>query len=313
MWNDIHNNADRLSENKIVKSLASGKLEWETDGLPTTSDLDGSYLPSEIALPISADATQLDAICAAAQNKSFILHGPPGTGKSQTITNIIANALYQGKKVLFVAEKMAALTVVQKRLADIGLDPFCLELHSNKSKKSTVLEQLRKTTEVIRKTSPQEFETEAERLHNQRIELNEYVDALHKKHLSGYSLYDSFTNYAELKNASDSIPFDEKFIDELSKERFISMSDKVEELQDVGAICGHPYNHPLTQVKTKQYNQQNKSLAQELIPQYIDLLEIKLQYKKMLSDLLKIDVCNISKDKTDSLEKLCNHIASLPD
>src|SRR5690554_2536459 len=77
MWNDIHNNADRLSENKIVKSLASGKLEWETDGLPTTSDLDGSYLPSEIALPISADATQLDAICATAQNKSFILHGPP--------------------------------------------------------------------------------------------------------------------------------------------------------------------------------------------------------------------------------------------
>lgn len=109
MWNDIHNNADRLSENKIVKSLASGKLEWESDGLPTTNDLDGSYLPSEIALPISADATQLDAICAAAQNKSFILHGPPGTGKSQTITNIIANALYQGKKVLFVAEKMAAL------------------------------------------------------------------------------------------------------------------------------------------------------------------------------------------------------------
>jgi len=53
----IHNNAARLSENKILKSLASGKLEWETDGLPTTSDLDGSYLPSEIALPISADAT----------------------------------------------------------------------------------------------------------------------------------------------------------------------------------------------------------------------------------------------------------------
>ena len=313
MWNDIHNNAARLEENKIVKSLISGKLEWECLDISSDIDFDNKYNPTEIALPISADSTQLEAISAATGDNSFILHGPPGTGKSQTITNIIANALYQGKKVLFVAEKMAALTVVQKRLADIGLDPFCLELHSNKSKKSTVLEQLRKTTEVIRKTSPQEFETEAERLHNQRIELNEYVDALHKKHLSGYSLYDSFTNYAELKNASDSIPFDEKFIDELSKERFISMSDKVEELQDVGAICGHPYNHPLTQVKTKQYNQQNKSLAQELIPQYIDLLEIKLQYKKMLSDLLKIDVCNISKDKTDSLEKLCNHIASLPD
>ena len=120
-WNDIHNNADRLSENKIVKSLASGKLEWESDGLPTTSDLDGSYLPSEIALPISADATQLDAICAAAQNKNFILHGPPGTGKSQTITTIIANALYQGKKVLFVAEKMAALNKAKtKQLASLS-------------------------------------------------------------------------------------------------------------------------------------------------------------------------------------------------
>lgn len=313
MWNDIHNNAAKLEENKIVKSLISGKLEWECKDISNEIDFDKKFNPTEIALPISADSTQLEAICAATGDNSFILHGPPGTGKSQTITNIIANALYQGKKVLFVAEKMAALSVVQKRLADIGLDPFCLELHSNKSKKSNVLEQLRKTTEVIIKSSPQEFETEAERLHNQRIELNEYVGALHKKHHFGYSLYDSFTSYAEQRKASDIIPFDEIFIDELSKEKFISLSDKVEELQDAGTICGHPFNHPLTQIKTKQYNQQNKSLAQELIPQYIHLLDIKLQNKKILSDLLKIDVCSLSKDKTDSFEKLCYHIASLPD
>lgn len=158
MWNDIHNNADKLIENKIVKSLISGKLEWECKDMSTDIDLDTKYNPTEIALPLSADSTQLEAIFAATDDNSFILHGPPGTGKSQTITNIIANALYRGQKVLFVAEKMAALTVVQKRLADIGLDPFCLELHSNKSKKSGVLEQLRKTTEVIRKTTPLEFE-----------------------------------------------------------------------------------------------------------------------------------------------------------
>ena len=227
MWNDIHNNADKLIENKVAKSLVSGKLEWHTDGVPIETDLDNKYLPSEIVLPISADSTQLDAICAATRDKSFILHGPPGTGKSQTITNIIANALYQGKKVLFVAEKMAALTVVQKRLADIGLDPFCLELHSNKSKKSIVLEQLRKTTEIIRKSSPLEFETEAERLHNQRLELNEYVNALHQKHHFGFSLYDSFTFYAELNSASDKISFDEKFISELSKEKFVELNKKI--------------------------------------------------------------------------------------
>ncbi|MBK6285819.1 MAG: hypothetical protein IPF54_26890 [Draconibacterium sp.] len=105
MWNDIHNNADKLTDNKIVSSLVSGKLEWESEEVSPENDLDKKYYPSEIALPISADSTQLEAICAATQDNSFILHGPPGTGKSQTITNIIANALYQGKKVLLLPKK----------------------------------------------------------------------------------------------------------------------------------------------------------------------------------------------------------------
>ncbi len=313
MWNDIHNNADKLAENKIVSSLISGKLEWENKDMSNDTDLDKKYNPAEIALPLSADSTQLEAITAATNDNSFILHGPPGTGKSQTITNIIANALYRGKKVLFVADKMAALTVVQKRLSDIGLDPFCLELHSNKSKKSNVLEQLRRTTEIIRKSSPIEFETEAERLHKQRLELNEYVAALHQKHTLGFSLFDSFTYYAELNNASDNISIDEKLISELSNEKFIELSDKVEELQNVGVLCGHPHNHPLSLIKTKTYNQKNKDLSKELIKKYIDLLNEKLQIKKFLSELFLIDTAALNKSKTNILEKLCSQILSLPD
>ena len=78
---------------------------------------DKQLSPTDIVLPIIADSSQLEAIYEAVHDKTFILHGPPGTGKSQTITNIIANALYKGKRVLFVAEKMAALSVVQNRLA----------------------------------------------------------------------------------------------------------------------------------------------------------------------------------------------------
>ena len=313
MWNDIHNNADRLSENKIVKSLASGKLEWETDGLPTTSDLDGSYLPSEIALPISADATQLDAICAAAQNKSFILHGPPGTGKSQTITNIIANALYQGKKVLFVAEKMAALTVVQKRLADVGLGPFCLELHSNKTKKSTVLDQLRQTTEIIRKTSPLEFESEAERLHQLRSELNEYVNALHKERACGFSLYDAFTEYAALEHATDQIPLNKELIEQLSKDQYIAYTDKVEELQNAGSLCTHPHQHPLAQISLSSYNQSAKTQAQEAIAQYLQVLSRKIETTKELCGLLLLNDTPLNKAKTKHLASLSQHLVSLPD
>ncbi len=176
MWNDIHNNADKLSQNKIVSSLISGRAQWDVESNQFTPvDLDVKYHPSEIILPISADSSQLEAICAAGQNKSFILHGPPGTGKSQTITNIIANALYNGKKVFFAAEKMAELEVVQKKLEAIRIAPFCLELHSKKTKKSVLLEQLKRTTENHRKISTEDFKAEAERIFQIRKELNLYV------------------------------------------------------------------------------------------------------------------------------------------
>lgn len=106
MWNDIHNNANKLVQNKIVSSLINGKIEWEaaTEEIDAT-DMDKQVSPADIVLPIIADSSQLEAIYEAVHDKTFILHGPPGTGKSQTITNIIANALYKGKRVLFVAER----------------------------------------------------------------------------------------------------------------------------------------------------------------------------------------------------------------
>ena len=79
-----------------------------------------------------------------------MLQGPPGTGKSQTITNLIAHAIAHGKRVLFVAEKAAALEVVQRRLAQVGLAPYVLELHSHKAGKQQVLDQLREASTPAR-------------------------------------------------------------------------------------------------------------------------------------------------------------------
>src|SRR5690606_30854299 len=93
-------------------------------------------------------SAQLEAIVSSTEGRSFVLHGPPGTGKSQTITNMIAAALYGEKRVLFVASKKAALEVVQSRMEKLGLGAFCLELHSNKAKKSTVLDQLDRALQV---------------------------------------------------------------------------------------------------------------------------------------------------------------------
>ncbi len=93
-------------------------------------------------LVVDADSSQHSAIIEAMKGKSIVIKGPPGTGKSQTITNLIANALSQNKKVLFVAEKMAALDVVYSRLKHVGLEDFCLELHSAKNKLKNIQDSL---------------------------------------------------------------------------------------------------------------------------------------------------------------------------
>ena len=99
MWNDIRLRKSQLEKNPIVKSLATGRKEW------SDSDSINPIKESDCCIPLVADSSQIEAIKKCADGKSFILFGPPGTGKSQTIVNMIANSLYHGKKVLFVSEK----------------------------------------------------------------------------------------------------------------------------------------------------------------------------------------------------------------
>lgn len=125
------------------------------DGFPESAPLIGDHdaiddviKPLELHHVVDADSSQTVAIAEAAGGRSLVVKGPPGTGKSQTITNIIAAAVARGKKVLFVAEKMAALDVVHRRLRQVGLGPLTLELHSNKVNKRTVLEELKRTRDA---------------------------------------------------------------------------------------------------------------------------------------------------------------------
>lgn len=191
LWNDIHSHTDQLRKSPIVNGLLEGRLQENLEILDL-ENLDLHYKPSDILLPIPADSSQLEAVCSAVEGNSFILHGPPGTGKSQTITNIIANALYRGKRVLFVAEKMAALTVVYSRLKAIGLDPFCLELHSNKSRKAEVLSQLKSATEVRRRKPNFDLEQESQRLNSLKSELDVIYQKLHQETFHGISLFEIF-------------------------------------------------------------------------------------------------------------------------
>ncbi len=207
MWNDIRNRSKELEQNKVVSSLINGVLKWQTEGQNITVDnLDKEISLKDMAIPVSTDSSQMVAI-AAADGQSFVLHGPPGTGKSQTITNMIANALYQGKTVLFVAEKMAALNVVQKRLADIGLGPFCLELHSNKTNKTSVLAKLNKVLEVGKIKSPEEYGETAAKVNELRDKLNSIIEAVHCKREYGISLYEAISFFEQNLDQKGKINF----------------------------------------------------------------------------------------------------------
>lgn len=312
MWNDIHNNSHKLIKNELVSSLMSGKIEWDVDfEMADASELDRHLLPSDIMLPISADSSQLEAIYEAANDKSFILHGPPGTGKSQTITNLIANALYRGKRVLFVAEKMAALTVVQKRLNAIGLAPFCLEIHSNKTKKSNILSQLKETAEVLKTLSPGNFKIEAERLRKLRLELNRYVEALHHIYPFGMSLYDAITRYHHL-DVEPEFDVPHSCFSDLNEETFLQWQEALESLVSMGNAYGHPYNHPLTGLTISGYSSVVKDKALNDINETMDLLlEIKEKLKP-LSVLFGTETFS-SKDDIEILSEIVCKILHIPE
>ena len=196
MWNDIHSHGAAVMESPVISSLVEGRLMMEDEGEPVDArQLDITMRPEKMALPVDIDSTQLEAVAEAERGHSFILFGPPGTGKSQTITNLIANALYHQKRVLFVAEKKAALEVVQSRLEKIGLAPFCLELHSNKVDKQHFLRQMQQAIDAVGANAPEEFQRVADQLFQQRLQLISYIDALHQKQADGTSLYDAINRY----------------------------------------------------------------------------------------------------------------------
>ncbi|MGN6424290.1 MAG: DUF3320 domain-containing protein [Asticcacaulis sp.] len=185
MWKDLTDRTDALRGNRVVRHLIDTP-EQPFDGgggFREECDLD-TVAPSEIISLLPADSSQIAASMAAAEGRDFVIVGPPGTGKSQTIANMIANCLAAGKTVLFVAEKTAALDVVYRRLRDHGLGDHCLELHSNKSDRRRFLAQLRTSWESHRQDASAWFEIN-DKLKIRRDQLNAYVDALHRSGRNG--------------------------------------------------------------------------------------------------------------------------------
>lgn len=191
MWKDLTARTEKLRKSPVVAHLIDTPREpyASTVSFPEARRLDKDYPPQQVFSPLPADSSQLSAVMAAAKGKDFVLIGPPGTGKSQTIANLIAQCLAEDKRVLFVAEKIAALDVVYRRLREVGLGEFCLELHSNKSRKLDVLSQLQKSWDSKGEVDAEGWSAKAQQLQRVREQLSTYVERLHRRHGNGLTVY----------------------------------------------------------------------------------------------------------------------------
>lgn len=171
----------QLTKHNVIKDLLVGS---KSSGLEVASiyDVDKPEIAKELKpLLYDADSSQLSAIKDVLDGRNLVIKGPPGTGKSQTITNIIAALMARGKSVLFVAEKSAALDVVKTKLEKAGLGDFCLALHSAKTTRADALRSFRGRLELSQKRkAPIDIHEKRLELEGIRERLNHYASTMAK-------------------------------------------------------------------------------------------------------------------------------------
>lgn len=187
MVRDLRDNFRVLSDNKLILALAGDVSSQQSlrgnsydDILNNTSKLD-QIKPDDEFLVFDADSSQQRVIYTALKGNNIVIQGPPGTGKSQTIANLIVSFAAQGKKVLFVAEKRAALEVVKKRLEQKDLGHLLLDLHGSDISRKLVMEQIAESLTLIRNSSPINTDLIHNNFIDKRNNLNNHVRLIHIK------------------------------------------------------------------------------------------------------------------------------------
>ena len=313
MWKDLQDRIEQLKANRVVKHLMEnpGEAFARENGGDTFDRLDESHRPQDILSPLLADSSQLKAICAIDAGRDLVLEGPPGTGKSQTITNLIAHNLAKGKTVLFVSEKMAALEVVHRRLNAIGLGPFCLELHSSKARKTEVLQQLGQALDIGAQRTADDWAREAERLNQLRHELNSLVNSLHRAYPNGLTAYDAIGSCIE---HSERDPAAMPWADPMthSRSELDTLRETTRKMTAMGAELSSLSGHPLALIgKTEWSSSWSEDLA--IASKTLDLAIRSFCDKAYaVEEFVKHPVTGVSLEEYAALDQLSDILLAAP-
>ncbi len=309
MWADVKNNAARYSKNPMIASLLTNSNKLVNNKLEGVSEDDSD--PCGILTPLPCDSAQFSAVAESEKGTTFVLHGPPGTGKSQTITNIIANAVDKGKRVLFVAEKKAALQVVKKRLSDIGIGDFCLELHSGKTTdKAEIIRNIETTLSLSAGGDGEAFTSAGDRIRETRETLKRPLAALHKRRRLGVSVYEGIVYYLQNRNAPDILNIETAFYDALTKQKLADYEKMLTTAQAAANECGGVYRSPFSEVKLTECGEETKTAV--ICAAEVVLAELK-HLKNYVGLFLETFCQKVSKFTYKKLENLIAIAAVLKD
>ena len=234
------------SNHPIIQALFGTEGFREPDSTIAEDDhLDEHLDVSDTHQVVDSDSSQTLAVIDVKNGRNFVIQGPPGTGKSQTITNLIAEAIASDKRVLFVAEKMAALDVVKRRLDEIHIGDACLELHSQKANKRAVLDELKRTLGLGKPRLSDPTEDRALLAAN-RARLNDYCRAVNTQiGQSGASMHDIVGRLSQLARSGPAewppITIDEAA--SWTRAEFMRRLDQVDSLRALVSTIGAPLEH----------------------------------------------------------------------
>ncbi|GJD95820.1 DUF4011 domain-containing protein [Methylobacterium iners] len=295
MWKDLSERTEILKRNAVVRHLLETPKETYGDGtgFPAPERLDAEHPPAGIYTPLSADSSQLSAILAAAAGKDFVLFGPPGTGKSQTIANMVAQCLALGRTVLFVSQKTAALDVVRRRLETVGLGACCLEVHSTRAQKSDVLAQLREAWAARSGGADLPWAEAGDDLARRRAELNGLVASLHHPRENGMSAYAALGRVVadQWRDGADRPAVTLSWPDHTAHapETLAALRARVRALRTLLPIVGDVADHPLRGIGAVEWSPLWQSEMERAIGEVVDTLPALEASARALAALLGLD------------------------
>ncbi len=306
-------------QHPVVRSLYGDGFERD----PSAADPDdgGPWLDErpeagEMHQVLDSDSSQTLAVLDAVAGRNLVVQGPPGTGKSQTITNLVAECVARGKTVLFVAEKMAALEVVKRRLDGAHAGDACLELHSHNANKAAVLAELERTLHLGR-PQPPDAEDATVQLERSRDRLNEYSRAVNSPvgltKLTPQQLIGELARTGGPDGPAGAPPLELPGAASWSRDEFDQRAEGVSELESLVATTGVPRKLPFWGSALSRYMPADRSRVAEALDAATAALRRHRADAERLGEMLGAGSERLGRRATETLLATAARVAEAPD